>query len=290
MRMRTSARVWQWGGWLVLGVAGSAWAQAPGPAAITPSIKPLAKEATVKGITRCAADLSLGLSVPGRIANLLVQEGSVVRPGEVLLHLDRGPEELEVQRRFAQWQGQAEMVTAKARVETALVQAEAARKIYQTNQGISREDLENRELALATTQSEVERLKTVKEIERLDYLTAKENLERRSLRAPTRGIVTKLIKFQGESLQANEAALRLCDISKVMFVVNVPAARTEKLVAGATVEVLVGLDAAKTKGRLTFASPVVDAASGLREIKIELINPGASVRPGVPASLDLSKL
>jgi RND family efflux transporter MFP subunit len=287
MRMRTSARVWQWGGWLVLGVAGSAWAQAPGPASITPSIKPLAEEATVKGITRCAADLSLGLSVPGRIANLLVQEGTVVRPGEVLLHLDRG---LEVQRRFAQWQGQAEMVTAKARVETALVQAEAARKIYQTNQGISREDLENRELALATTQSEVERLKTVKEIERLDYLTAKENLERRSLRAPTRGIVTKLIKFQGESLQANEAALRLCDISKVMFVVNVPAARTEKLVAGTMVEVLVGLDAAKTKGRLTFASPVVDAASGLREIKIELINPGVTVRPGVPASLDLSKL
>lgn len=288
MRVKTSARPWPWVVWVSGWLVGVAFAQAP--ASVTPPIKPLAEETTVKGITRCAADLSLGLAVPGRIANLLVQEGSFVRPGDVLLHLDRGPEELEVQRRFAQWQGQAEMVTAKARVETALVQAEAARKIYQTNQGISREDLENRELALATTQSEIERLKTVKEIERLDYLTAKENLERRSLRAPTRGIVTKLVKLLGESVQANEVAVRLCDISKVMFVVNVPAARTEKLFAGATVEVFVGLDSVKTKGRLTFVSPVVDAASGLREIKIELINPGASVRPGVPASLDLSKL
>ena len=153
MPMISRARLGAWGGWAALCVAGAAWAQTTAPT--MPSIKPLAEEMTVKGITRCAADLSLGLAVPGRIANLLVQEGSVVRPGDVLLHLDRGPEELEVQRRFAQWQGQAEMVTAKARVETALVQAEAARKIYQTNQGISREDLENRELALATTQSEV---------------------------------------------------------------------------------------------------------------------------------------
>jgi RND family efflux transporter MFP subunit len=270
------------------GLTGSVvWSQVP---AGLPSIKPLSEETTVKGVTRCVADLGLGLAVPGRIAQLLVQEGSVVRPGDALLHLDRGPEELEVQRRLSQWQGQAEVVTAKARMETAQVQAEAARAIYATNRGISREDLENRELALATTKSELERLKTVKDIERLDYLTSKENLERRSLRAPTRGIVTKLIKFQGESVQANETALRVCDISKVMFVVNVPAARTEKLVAGGMVEVLVGLEAAKTKGRLTFVSPVVDAASGLREIKIELINPGATVRPGVTASLDLSKL
>jgi len=53
---------------------------------------------------------------------------------------------------------------------------------------------------------------------------------------------------------------------------------------------MVGLDAVKTRGRLTFVSPVVDPASGLREIKIELINPVTQVRPGVPASLDLNKL
>lgn len=268
-------------------------AATPGPASnITklPNAKPLAEDTVIKGVTRCHADLSLGLAVPGRIAKLHVDEGSVVRPGDVLLHLDRGPEELEVQRRQAQWQGQAELVTAQARYETALVQAKSAREIYSTNQGISREELENRELALATTKSELDRLRTVKDIERLDFLTAKENLERRSLRAPRPGIVTKLIKFQGESVQANEVAIRLCDISKVMFVVNVPAAKSDRLVAGGKVEVSVGLDAAKTQGKLTFVSPVVDPASGLREIKIELINPGPQVRPGVPASLDLSKL
>ena len=247
-------------------------------------------DSVVKGITRCAADLTLSLSVTGRIAQMLVQEGSVVMPGNVLFHLDRSAESLEVERREVQWQGQAELVTARARRDTAESQVLAARKIHQSSQGISREELENRELAYATTMSELERLKTVKAIERLDYLTAKENLERRSLRAPTRGIVTRLIKQGGESLQANEAAIRLCDLSKILFVANVPAYRSETLRAGGTVELLVGYNPIKTRGKVIYVSPVVDSASGLREIKIELVKPANEIRPGVPASLDLGKL
>ncbi len=245
------------------------------------------EDSQIKGTTRCAADLTLALPATGRIAKILVQEGSAVRAGQPLLHLDKAAEELDVERRRMQWQGKAEIVTAQARKETAQLQVVAARRIYASSQGISREELENRELAYATTVSELDRLKNVKDMERLDYLTAKENLERRSLRAPTRGIVTKLIKQVGESVQANEAALKLCDLSKILFVANVPSARSEHLRSGATVDLAVGHDGAKIKGKLTFVSPVVDPASGLREIKLELIKPGPDVRPGVPASLDL---
>lgn len=258
--------------------AGLAQAQVP----LRPS-----DDANIKGVTRCAADLSLALPLTGRIAQIVVQEGSVVRAGDLLLHLDRTAEALDVERRLVQWKGQAELVTARARRDTAQMQVVAARQIYQSSQGISREELENRELAFATTVSELERLKTVKEMEHLDYLTSKENLERRSLRAPTRGIVTRLIKQGGESLQANEAAIRLCDLRKILFVANVPAQRSEHLRAGGMVDLLVGQSSIKTRGNLIFVSPVVDPASGLREIKIELINPGPEVRPGVPASLDL---
>lgn len=254
-----------------------------------PAARPAEEANSIKGTTRCAADLSLALAVTGRIAEMLVREGSEVQAGTVLLHLDRSAEELDVERRRVQWQGKAEIVTAQARKETAESQVMAARKIYQESQGISREELENRELAYATTVSELERLKTVKEMERLDYLTAKENLERRSLRAPTRGVVTRLIKQAGESVPANEAAIRLCDLSKILFVANVPAGRTERLREGGSVDLRVGPAATRIKGRMIFVSPVVDPASGLREIKIELIRPGPDVRPGASASLDLER-
>jgi RND family efflux transporter MFP subunit len=264
-------------------VAPVAGAQAPKPA-VAP-----AEEDVVKGTTRCASDLSLAFPVTGRIADMRVREGSLVRVGQVLMSLDRAAEELDVERRRVQWEGQAELKGAQARMETARQQAEMARRIFQDSRGISLEELQNRELALATTVSELERIRTQKEMERLDYLTARENLERRALRAPSRGIVTRLIKHTGESVQANDAVLRLCDLGSIQFVANVPVNRSEGLREGNIVSLGVGVPAKPVRGKLIFVSPVVDSASGLREVKVELIKPGPEIRPGVPASLTLPK-
>ena len=210
-------------------------------------------DAGIRGITRCAADLALGLSVAGRIAEVKVREGQVVRPGDVLMRLDQSAEQLDVERRRVQWQGTAEVTLAQARKETAEAQLAAARRVYKESQGISREELDNRELVMTNALSELERLKTSKEMERLDYLTAKENLERRTLHAPSPGIVTRLVKLNGESVQAHETALRLCDLSSIQFVVNVPAQASEQLRQGATVSLQVGQPPVPTRGRRSLA-------------------------------------
>lgn len=239
----------------------------------------------VRGVTRCAADLQLSFALPGRIAQTHVKEGTLVQRGAVLMHLDRAAEELDVERRRVQWQGQADLMVAQARLETAEKQLQAARAVFNDNRGISLEELQNRELAVRTTQAELERVRTLKETERLDYLTAKENLERRTLVAATPGIVTRLIKQTGESAQAYEAVLRLCDLRRIEFVANVPAEQAALMGEGRLVQVMVSGLARPLGARVTFVSPVVDAASGLREIKADLVNPPPSVRPGVGASL-----
>lgn len=239
----------------------------------------------VRGVTRCAADLQLSFPLAGRIAQTLVKEGAVVRKGTVLMHLDRTAEELDVERRRVQWQGNADLLVAQARKETAEKQLQAARTIYTENHGISLEELQNRELAVRTTQAELVRVSTLKETERLDYLTARENLERRSLVAGTPGIVTRLIKQTGESAQAYEAVLRLCDLRRIEFVAHAPAEVVAQLGDTRLVQVQVSGLAQPLSAKLTFISPVIDAASGLREIKADLLNPPASVRPGVSASL-----
>jgi RND family efflux transporter MFP subunit len=247
----------------------------------------LAQAEAVRGVTRCAADLQLSFPLAGRIAQTLVKEGSLVQRGAVLMHLDRTAEELDLERRRVQWQGQADLLAAQARQETAEKQLQAARTIYESSRGISLEELQNRELALRTTLAELERVRTLKETERLDYLTAKENLERRTLVAASPGIVTRLIKQTGESAQAHEAVLRLCDLRRIEFVAHVPAERLARVDASRTVKVQVSGQPQPQQARVTFVSPVIDAASGLREIKADLINPPASVRPGVSATLML---
>ena len=131
------------------------------------------------------------------------------------------------------------------------------------------------------------RVRTLKETERLDYLTALENLERRTLLSGTNGIVTRLVKQAGESAQAYETVLRLCDLSRIEFMANVPAEQSTRLREGQAVKILVGPSSLLVQARVTFVSPVVDPASGLRELKADLINPPAAVRPGVGAALQL---
>lgn len=244
-----------------------------------------AQSEPLRGVTRCAADLQLSFPLAGRIAQTLVKEGSVVKRGTVLMHLDRTAEELDVERRRVQWQGNADLLVAQARMETAEKQLQAARTIYSENRGISLEELQNRELAVNTTRAELERVKTLKETERLDFLTAKENLDRRTLYAPTPGIVTRLIRQSGESAQAHEAVLRLCDLRRIEFVAHATADVVARLGDSQLVKVQVGELPQPLSAKITFISPVVDAASGLREIKADLIKPPVSVRPGVSASL-----
>ncbi len=264
------------------------------PAAAQPLPRPVAApsaalpEAGVRGVTQCLRDLSLGFPVSGRIAALPVQEGSVVKAGDVLANFELVAEELEVERRRLVWQSEAELRAATARAATAATQANAARAIFSQNRGISREELENKELASALAAAEVQRLRNAKLVEQVDYRTAQEMVARRILRAPSPGVVTRIIRHAGESVQINETAIRLCDLSKILFVVNVPIAALGGLEAGAPARVMVqaGAEPVAVEGRVIFVSPVVDAASGLAEVKVELEpNLAAGIRPGLQARL-----
>lgn len=247
---------------------------------------PTVQAEPVRGFTRCAADLQLAFPLAGRISRALVREGSVVKKGDLLMQLDRAAEELDVERRRVQWQGTSDLLVAQARYETASKQLSAARTIFNENRGISMEEVQNRELAVRTTQAELERVRTLKETERLDYLTALENLERRTLTSGTNGIVTRIIKQAGESAQAYEAVLRLCDLSRIEFMANMPTDQSQRLREGQTVKIQVAsVPPATVTARITFVSPVIDPASGLREIKADLLNPPAAVRPGISAVL-----
>ncbi|MBF0156831.1 MAG: efflux RND transporter periplasmic adaptor subunit [Magnetococcales bacterium] len=245
----------------------------------------------VSGVTRCLYDLNLGLPLAGRLAKVAVTEGSAVKDGTLLAHLDIVAEQLDVERRQLQWKNKAELTASEARKATTEKQLAAAREIFAASRGISREEVENRELAHSVALAEHERLVNAEKMEGLDYRIARENLDRRSLRSPTRGIVTKVFKQTGESVQANEPVVRVCDLTRVLFVANVPVSLVGGLAEGDAVELEVGEgDKPKSvRGRVLFVSPVVDAASGLREVKIELSDSGQEVRPGLPARIDLGK-
>lgn len=241
----------------------------------------------IRGNVECRDDLELSFPVSGLIVETLVTEGQVVAQGDLLMRLDQQIEAIEVERRRAMWEGKAELSAAAARADVTQRQLTAGQKVYDASRGISLEDLQNRELSANLAKSELSRLTTQKRIEELDYQTAQENLNRRSLRATTRGIISKINRRTGESAQANDAVLQLCDISELYFVANLPTQQAEQILSGQSVNLRNASHDVDLKGIVSFVSPVVDPATGLRRIRVKVIDPPEWLSPGTSAALAL---
>lgn len=241
--------------------------------------------ADIRGIVECRDDLALSFAVSGLITEALVSEGDIVTRGDTLMRLDQQIERIEVDRRRALWQSRAEIDAAAARADISARQLKAGQQVYDASRGISLEDLQNRRLAAALAQSELQRLETQKTIEELDFQTAQESLKRRTLTATTVGIVSKLIRRTGESAQANDPVLQLCDISALFFVANLPPNRAELIAQDEPVTLRNTGRRMDFQGEVSFISPVVDPASGLRQIKVKVIDPPSWLSPGTSAVL-----
>lgn len=242
----------------------------------------------IRGIVECRHDLELSFASAGVITETLIREGQIVQGGDILMQLDQQIERIEVDRRRTIWESQAELDAANARATLSVQQLTAGQKVYDSARGISREDLQNRKLAADLARSELARLTTQKSIEEFDFRTAQESLKRRTLSAPAVGIISKILRRAGESTQANDAVLELCDTSALFFVANVPVKQAETITQDQSVTLHnTGRDI-DFAGEVSFVSPVVDSASGLRRIKVEVINPPEWLSPGTSAVLTVA--
>jgi RND family efflux transporter MFP subunit len=273
---------------------GSAWAQAAAPArvpltgATTGSVG--ASGATgvlAPGVTQAMKDIKLGMTVAGRVDGVLVREGARVRAGQVLLHLDRQTEELEVQRRRLLLQDDSRLQELRSKEVVLAEQVNALRPLL-TSGAVSRKQMEDEEMALGAVVAERKALEIAKQREQVELDLAVEAFERRHLRSPIQGTVTKVVPRMGESIGAHEPLVYVVDTSRVRFVGNIPAAQGALLRVGAQVTLRLGAESGITRtARVMFVSPVADPASGLVEVIAEFDNPDGSVRPGIMGRLVL---
>lgn len=234
------------------------------------------------GVTQALRDVKLSMTVAGRIDGMMVREGSRVRQGQLLMHLDRTLEELEVQRRRLLVEDRARLDELKQKEKTLVEQVESLRPLLSTG-GVSRKQVEDEEMALGAVVAERKALEASKERERVELSLAQEAYERRHLRSPMDGIITKVAFRQGESVGPHEPVISVVDISRVRFMGTVPARAGLKLQVGASVKIELGQDAQVRvrTGKVVFVSPVTDPSSGLIEVIAEFENADGSVRPGI---------
>ena len=252
----------------------------------SPALQAQAVQPVSLGITQALKEVKLGMTVAGRVDAILAHEGMRVRKGDLLLHLDRSLEELEVRRREVMLEDVAKLEELRVREQMLTEQINYARLLLESG-GVSRKQVEDEELALQAAIAERKAIEYAKRREKVELELAREAYERRHMRSPINGVVTKILPRVGESVPPNEPVVTIVDISRVRFNGTFPSASSTRLHAGNVVTIRIQQEGKSLtrQARVTFVSPVADPSSGLVELIAEFDNPDGSVRPGMAGQI-----
>lgn len=212
---------------------------------------------SVDGITEPYMDVTLGFADAGIIRNQFFKEGDPVKKGDVILELDKNLETLEVQRRRAVME-QDQMIF------------ESTSNLAVTTKSVSKENLE--------------KAKADSDVSTADYAIAAQELANRQLVAPFDGNIVEVLLKPGAAVAPYQPLVRVVDTSRCYFVGHIDGKNAVDLQLGEPVQVQV--DGGRTvSAKISFISPVVDAASGLAKIKALFDNSDGGIRPGISATM-----
>lgn len=207
---------------------------------------------------------------PLRVKEVLVDEGDLVKPGQVLVRLDVVTLASQLAEANASVAGAQEKLAvaraaiARRRGEIALAKIEAGRSraLVQESAGSQRE-LDVRNTALATTQAglaeeqaKLEAAKQEVEVARAQVATIQTRIADATLTSPVIGRVLYRLAEPGEVLPPGGKALTLVDLSDVYMEIFLPSEQAARVKLGADARITVdhepGLAA---PARVTFVSP-----------------------------------
>lgn len=248
-----------------------------------------AQAADFVGIIYPGKDATLSVKAPGVVSRVMVQVGQRVRAGQSILEVDARAQQLEVDRREIILNDQAELDSTKQRAVILEQLVRDASLLYEAAGTVSREELMKLRLELEATRGRMAQLRESKRREETEVRLANEDRRMRVLAAPSPGVVTAIQVHPGEWVAPGDPVVRLVDDAWCELRVNVSLAAGRALVVGQQTTVLVDDPAVglPVSGRVSFVSPVVDAASSLVEVRIRLQNEDRRIRPGVKARLRL---
>jgi RND family efflux transporter MFP subunit len=204
------------------------------------------------------------------------------------VELDDRMQAIEAERRRVVWQDQSEIKMQQARLVIVKSLYENARALFEKTGGISHEELQKMELEVISTEGRIDQLKAQEQREKLEFQGADQERQLLHLQAPIDGVVTHIDVDTGEWSKPGESMLRLVNSATCYLTVNVPRQAARDLETGSRLSLRAEGVAKPISGRLSFVSPVADAASGLVELRVTFDNPHGQVRPGSTGRVQLS--
>ncbi len=125
-------------------------------------------------------------------------------------------------------------------------------------------------------------------LRQLEYEKIKTQVERRTIRAPISGVVSRIYKEQGEFVAPNDPSiLTLVQLDPLLAVFSLTSEQAGMLRADQEVSVQVPGVTQMVPAIVEFIAPVTDAESGTILVKIRLDNSAGAYRSGTRCTLHL---
>jgi HlyD family secretion protein len=262
----------------------------------------LTSKVSANGQIDAQRKVDLSANVMGQIVNLAVREGDVVKKGDFLLQIDRKQltasaegAEASVRALFSDRDG------ARATLAEAQLTYQRARNNFE-QKIIPAAELDRARAALDSARSNVASIEQRIQQARSNVTAARDTLSKTTMTAPMAGIITALPVEEGEVAvigtmnNAGTKLLTIADMSVVEAVMEVDETDVPNVKVGQRATVTIDAYPNKTfEGKVTEvgSSPMTANGAGSGgeavnfEVKIQLTNPPAGVRPGFSASADI---
>ena len=241
------------------------------------------------GLIEPLQQATLASTVVGRIQRVLVKEGDIVKAGQVLVELEQELEVLEVERRRLVAESKAEIEIARERATLLEKEWQATAKLREATRSVSQEELDKKQIEYKLARAETAQIEIREKIEGLEHKIAQAQLDRRLIRAPNDGVVTRVYAQPGEISEVRQPLVAMVNASSCYFVANVEPAVGARLRTGGAARVAIdtagGGSPFEATGTVDSMSPVIDSASGLRRVKILLPNRDGRITPGLVGRL-----
>jgi RND family efflux transporter MFP subunit len=243
----------------------------------------------VEGFTEPVRKLDLIPAEPGVIASLTVHEGSMVKKDELLGSLDCEVQQaaLEIARGNAANHGRLDSATA----ERDLRRWRLKKLQMLRSQGNANEEEVNRVASeLAVAEANILAALEQRSADTLETDRISAMIERRMMRSPFNGVVTRVYHEEKEFVGNNSPVLTVMQLDKLRVTFTVPTAQVAKLKVDQSVPLTFPNSGQKAAGKIEFISPVSEAESDTVRVKVLIENPQGKYRCGVRCALNLGKL
>jgi RND family efflux transporter MFP subunit len=230
--------------------------------------------------------------VEGLIDKVNVERGGNARKGQVLVELASAVERanLAVATHRAEMTGRVE--SARNRVDFSQRKMARTQKLISDN-FISVQARDEAETELRLAESELKDAQENQHQAQLEVRRASDLLEQRMMRAPFDGYVLDRLLNPGDLAEAGtgrKAVLKLAQLNPLRVEVSLPQSAYGQISVGSTAKITAEGQPGPLTAKVLVVDKVIDAASGLFGVRLDLPNPANRVPAGARCSVEFSGL